>query len=861
MIMQMTSLNPKTAIPRVAAEAVERERLVDLLRYAGSKRLTIVRAPAGYGKTTMLSQWFGQSYESVAWLSIDAIDNDPIRFWKYVIYTVSETFMSETDTTQFRLSDSHSPIELLIDSFLNEIGSNPGILRIVIEDYHLIDNQSIHDMLARFITYLPSNVRVYMTSRTKLPLPIAKWRVKGWITEIGMEQLRFTYEEVERFFAKRGLMSEEVATIQQVLDTTEGWAAGIQLTSLSGSMTVANERNSDLVSNARPSLIEFLSQEILASLPLSTQDFLVRTSLVNQLEPGICNALTNRTDSESILLELERSGLFITRLHASEPIFRYHHLFADALQIEMKNHYSQQEISLNYKNTAILLREQGDFISGIELALTGQLYEVADIWITAHILEVFLSGQTTTFMRWVQQLRDADYPVNVETLIMNVITFTNINALEEAKQLIEELECRQVHEQWKQKDDYQGMAYILETVKAFVLISNCEDIERALGIILSQMKIGRVISRWDDIPMQYNQFEPQTLRTSLGSRGKLWAVKEFLPFLDLFRESEFNEQNMTGFSYAVQAEALYEKDCVYEASIVLEEALRYGHRFKDPSLIVPMYLLKGRIYATKGQFIEAHALLDYAMETMKERYWIGTLRTMKAYCYLLEGDPLRAELELYQSTAIHNQRVESGQEFWLLMQTRILLDKGQAKEALEVVGRVKEKALLERQISTIVEAGVLEAICQLYLSDKEAAFTALHEALKEGAPYGYVRTFLNEIRVIPLLKEYVKVRQQGIRAEWDAAPLNYVERLTAEDLSDSVQNPMLDMLTPRERDVLQLLARGASNSEIASQLFLSEGTVRVYLSKIYSKLGVDSRTQAVLLANEWEWPDGSKVIK
>lgn len=837
-VIDIVWLHSKTTAPRAALEAVERQRLVDM----HLKKLTVVRAPAGYGKTTLLSQWMSQFDEPVAWLSIDATDNDPTRFWTYVIRTVSDAITNDIDTKLISLFNGQSPLELVIDAFLNELELIQGRIYIVIDDYHLIENPIIHSMMARFIDYLPSNICLFLASRTELPLPLAKWRVQESLTEIGVDELRFTYEEVKRLYMKRGFSYDNAESLQHVLKMTEGWAAGIQLAGLSGGMSTAVEQ----VDSTYPFIAEFLLQEILASLAPAVQDFLVRTSILNQLEPAICDALTNRTDSYHILLELEKRGLFIVRLHSSEPIFRYHHLFMDALNIELRRRYSQEMIASLYKEVAMILREQGNFISAIELTLQGQLWDVADQWLTTYLIEIFTLGQTSTFIRWVRVLRDQNYPVNIETLVMYVITLSNIYEMEEAKRLIDELERRDEVDQWMDTDEYRGMASILVTAKAFVIFSSGGDIGQAKELVVAQLKSGRVSSRWDHIPMQYNQLEARILRTTIGVRGKLWPKEVVLPFLDLFRKTEFKEQNMTGFGYGVQAETLYEHDAIDEALIELEAALQYGHRFQDPGLYIPMYILKSRIYATKKQFVEAHTILDYAMETMKERHWLDLLRAMKAHCYLLEGNVLQAEWELSKSTGLNHLHAKSEQEFWLLVHVRLLLAKGQAEEALHTIIRVKEKALRERQVLTIVEAGVLEAVCQMALSNEEGALTALHSALKYGAFYQYKRTFLDEASVAPLLKKYVKAQKQGMYGHWDPVPLTYIEQLIVEDQHDQA----IDKLKPREREILRLLADGASNSEIASQLFLSEGTVRVYLSTIYSKLGVNSRTKAILFVQE-----------
>lgn len=849
--MEMVCLHSKITVPLVAVEAIERERLFDLLQYA-PKKLTVVRAPAGYGKTTMLSQWFSHFDEPVAWLSIDPADNDPIRFWRYVIHTVADTIQRDIDAKLFPLFNIQPqlPLEVLVDTFLNELGTTQDIIHIAIDDYHLIENATIHEMMTRFIDYLPNNVHVYITSRTELPLPITKWRVKSWLSEIGKEQLRFTYADIERLYKNKKLAYQGPAALQYVLDWTEGWAAGIQLVGLTPGLSVERENVIHGANHPHPFITEFLLNEILAMLPSALQDFLIRTSIVNELEPIICNALTGRTDSDAILQELEQRGLFINRLHPTHHfVFRYHQMFIDALQIELRKRYSKEMIDTLYEEAATLLHDKGDIHAAIELALANDAHKLANRWIALHIVAFFESGQTSTLLRWVRILLNNEYEVHPETLVMTALILTIDHNLQEAKQVLSDLEQRLPEMERLDKEEYARIARSHQAVKAYVLIASGEDMEQATEMIGKKLEEGFVQTKWDELPFQYNRFEPKIIQTSIGSRGKLWPDEQSLPFFELLRESEFTKQNMTGFSYGLRAETLYERNRIDEAWTELQVALQYGHDFHDPGLFVPMYLLKARIYATKKQFIHAYTVLDHALENVEESHWKNLLFAMKAHCHLLEGDAGQAEIELYKLT---NNKRASKQAFWLLVQARLLLATKEIKEALLISVQVKEQALQDQQVSLIIEAAVLEASCQLMLANEGAALEALHEALTYGAPYQYVRTFLDEEKSIPLLRKYIKMREKGANAKWDSVPLSYIEHLAAYNQDDNLEPSVVNRLTPREQDVLKLLASGASNIEIASQLVLTEGTVRIYLTKIYSKLGVNSRTQAVLLAKEWD---------
>lgn len=836
--MQMVLLNAKTTVPHAFAETVERDRLYNILRHNASKRLILLQAPAGYGKTTLLSQWFTRLKDPVAWLSIDNADNDPIRFWRYVVHTVSESTQTEISkilSPLFNLQEQTS-LEFLIDSFLNEIGSMTQTLNIVFDDYHLIQNEAIHKMMTQFIEYLPKHVQVYLTSRADVLLPIPKWRAKSWITEISMDQLRFTFKEVQSFYYQKNVSYKDSNTLQHVLEKTEGWVTGLLLASLATKDISAERAALEVIDGIHPFITDFLMQEIVMALSPSTQDFLIRTSLLNSLEPAVCDGLTNRTDSYEILLELEKSGLFIVRLSSNPPVFRYHHLFVEALQVELRNRYTREQLFSTVKDAATLLREKGDFIAAIELALHEQAFELAQDWITIHLVDLFTSGQTTTFMRWVQIFRSNNYPIPYEMLVMDVIALIAILEIEEAGQIMQELEYRQITEQWMDKSENQAMATIYENVKAFVLFGMDGNTEQVEDIIRKQLTKETVSSRWDDVPMQYNLFEHTILRTNVGAKGKLVSFEQGIPFAKLFRNTAFKTKSINAFSYGTSAETLYERNYREEALKELELALQYGHQFNDPGLFIPMYLLKSRVFAMRRQFVSAHAILDHAIEMVKEKHWLASIQIMKAYCYLLEGNLLQAKTILTLTKSRH--------PFWLLVHARLLLAQEEKEDALATIISVKLKATLEVQVSTIIEATTLEAICHLAMNNEDAALTALHEALKQGEPYGYVRTFLDETATISLLTKYLAIRQQNEQVHWNNVPLSYVEHIVE---SGVTKKSGAALLTPREQEVFVLLKNGATNREIAKQLFLTEGTVRVYLTNIYGKLGVKSRTQAILV--------------
>ncbi|WP_025785409.1 LuxR C-terminal-related transcriptional regulator [Sporosarcina sp. D27] len=831
--MSTVLLPTKTEIPSGLLDNVERTRLYESFRNNSQKKVTILRAPAGYGKTTLLLQWLKISQENAAWISIDNTDNDPTRFWTYVLHAVAKTCQTDVDQVLIHLlkSSDEMTYDFFIDSFIQEISMSGIPFSLVMDDYHLIENRFIHRMMTKFIELAPSNVHVYLTSRTDLPLPIARWRVHQWVTEFNEPQLRFTLEEAKEFCVIKNLSIPSKETLERLMEQTEGWIAGLQLANLANPLAPTEQLNQD----SRSLIDEFLIQEILAPLPLLTQVFLIRTSLLNVLEPELCNQLTERTDSYKLLETLESMGFFIIRLQSSNPVFRYHHLFAEALQAELRKRFTSKQVITIVEETASLLHDKGDVISAIELALKYECYELASDWIVQHLVHLFSSGQTTTFMRWMHHLRSNNFSVPHEMLVMGVITSMSTGEIAVTQSLMMELEIREKTEQWMVQEEHAAIASIYEFVRAFVIISTGGDLQVAKEIIQRQMNNDAIPSRWDDVHMKYNVFEYKLLRTAIGSKGKMPSMEEGGELAELFRNTSYQTSSVTAFIYGNSAESLYERNLIEYAKKELEVALQQGHQLNDPGLFIPMYLLKAKIYLSEGKLTSAQSMLTQVKDMVTEKHWLTCIRIMLAYCSIIAGDSRNAEFELHAT--------KTKQPFWELVYTRLLLMKQQPEKALTLLIQTKTKALQETQIATLVEATVLEAICHNRLGNSETALEVLHEAIQYGAPYYYIRTFLDETELQPLLNRYLTRLQQKGQSEQSISS-HYLQHLQPAKPTSELKH---QALTPREQEVFSLLADGITNREIAEQLKLTEGTVRVYLSSIYQKLEVTSRAKAILL--------------
>lgn len=831
----------KTNVPKVSKNTTERERLTDILQQASPSRLIVVRAPAGYGKTTMLSYWAKQMETAVAWYSVSKEDNDPIRFWKYVSASVCNAL--QLDSLQYLWELPHvqpqPPLEFLVNALLTELFQSNATIQIIIDDYHVINNEAIHEMMIRLIDFMPSHCSICLASRTSISLPIAKWRLKYHVVEIGREQLLFTYEEAKKFYNERKIIFKRPETLQTLLDMTESWVTGLQLVS----MTMKTDLDDQVHRN--PLVVDFLMKEVLDTLPPDIQQFLLYTSILEQLTPEICDVLTNRSDSYQVLCTLEQQGLFVVRVKSREPIFRYHNLMTETLQNELESSYSKEFISELFEKATTALYEKGNVLSAIELSLNGRLFTYAERWIHENMVRLLSCGQSTTYVVWIRTLLNHHYEVHPEMMVMYAYTLAALHNLQDAQEVVKELEQRHEENHWMTQAEYAVAADDFLGVKAYILVMQNGDLMQGAEYIRQRLERKPKRSKWDAIFTQYNQKEPILFRTNVGSKGRLLSDEKAMSFFELFRTGGFKELSMTGYSYGMRAEKLYEWNRFDELMIELDEGLRAGHRFRDQGLLVPMYILKSKVLSRDHQYIVAQTVLDHALENVSEKHWMDALHIMKALLFVRNQELDKAENELLKTGERYGASTTlSEMPFYELVQARMLLAKEQYEKALMIISRVKKQAQQQQQISTNIEAAVLEAICYDGLKKQGKSLEALQEALVLGEPYGYVRTFTDEIKIQPIVENYLTIRQRDASTNWHNVSIHYVLQLL--DVEQKQQS-LIDSLTPREQEIYSLLMEGVSNKEIAARLFLSEGTVRVYLSGVYQKLGVKTRAQAMLL--------------
>jgi LuxR family maltose regulon positive regulatory protein len=409
-------LRTKLYPPPVRAGLISRARLDVVLEAGAQTRLCLIDAPAGSGKTTLLAQWCLGDHGSrrVAWLSLDEGDDDPVRLWVYVVeaFRTIEPGVGKAVLGLlhgFGSSDALTPV--ILPGLLNELATVGSELVLVMDDYHLISNPVCHQSLAFFIDHLPANVQLMMATRADPPLPLARLRAKGELAEIRLAELGFTDAEAATLLNDAMGLELESQDVQRLWEQTEGWVAGLYLAGLW--LRGREDPGASIASleAGHRHIVDYLGAEVLARQPQPLRRFLLRTSILERLSGSLCDALLETTDSAEVLIQLERTNLFLIPMDEHRRWYRYHHLFAELLRLELTSREPELKPVL-HRRAASWSRQAGDVEAAIDHATTaGDFAEAADL-IGRHWLPYWRQGRDATVERWLRGLPDAVLAAN-----------------------------------------------------------------------------------------------------------------------------------------------------------------------------------------------------------------------------------------------------------------------------------------------------------------------------------------------------------------------------------------------------------------------------------------------------------------
>ncbi|MBE9079099.1 LuxR family transcriptional regulator [Romeria aff. gracilis LEGE 07310] len=876
---------------------VKRDRLFQQLNQGLTSRLILISAAAGFGKTTVLSEWVQQTQLPVSWLALDQRDNDSTRFWTYIVAALQQTDRAVGEATLSILQSSEAgSFEAFLPPLLNELAQLQTDLILSLDDYHLITAPEIHAALAFFLDYLPAQVHLAIATRTDPPLPLARLRARAQLTELRAADLRFTDEEAAEFLQQSLSQPLTAPQVEALQKQTEGWIAGLQLAMLSLRDTAQSEALIDSFRGNQRYVLDYLIEEVLDRQPPALQTFLLRTSVLEQMCGSLCEAVVGEetVNGVEVLEQLEHQNLFVVPLDRDRTWYRYHHLFAESLRHLLQRTDPDYMLACHHR-AAQWYEHQGYIADALDHVIAAGSFEDAASLIEqemqthenprldAIVLRSALAAmppKLTHSRPWLLAAQawvgftSSRFAEAISVIhILEELLDQNLPAAENSDQLwglVVALKGMKARQQGHVAESVAFMEKALQLLpqdyswlRSLILLNLgvtyfvADNYEAAKQLLPEVSRIGKARGTADPaIAGLYLQAQFLALRGRMDAATSLCQQG-----LNLATERHWLATYAGVLVEVALADLLREQNQLEAAAQHLTQSIDRAIQNQQPGLMMG-YITLARVRQAQGDFQAAWAAIQ-AAERCQPWLWstILSVATCKARLQLAEGhldgaiawvekSGLSVEGELhYSPTEQYPAAAELDYLTYarvLLAQARLQSSSSHLQDALRLLNRLYEFAKTGGRTIRVMEVLLLQALAFHLEENQKQALDALNHALNVPREGKYFRLFLDEGNpMAELLKFAASKNIYSQEVNYLLAELSSVK----EDKSASAQ-PLIEPLTDRELEVLHYLATGMTNQAIADRLFVSLAAVKWHARNIYGKLAVNNRTQAVARARE-----------
>ena len=899
-------LATKLFVPPAQPEAVPRPRLIERLDDGLHRRLTLISAAAGFGKTTLLGEWVVGSGRPAAWLSLDEGDSDPTRFLAYLVAALQTIDIGE-DAPGMLDTPQPPPTEAILTVLLNEIATIADDFVLVLDDYHVIDAEAVDYALAFLLEHLPPQAHLVLATREDPRLPLARMRARGQLTELRAADLRFTPSEAAEFLNRVMGLGLSVGEIDAVEGRTEGWIAGLQLAALSMRGREDVPGFIEAFAGDNRYVLDYLVEEVLQRQPARVRSFLLQTSILDRLSGPLCDAVTDQEEGKAQLEALERGNFLVVPLDDRRHWYRYHHLFGEVLYAHLMAEQPDRVSSL-HRRASEWYERNGLPADAIRHALAAEDFERAAYLVELAVPATRKTRQEAALLGWLEALPDElircrpVLSVHYARTLLQSGRLDGVEArLRDAEQWLDtatdtggQPESLPSEMAVVDEEDFRrlpgtvamyraGIALVLGNVRETVKYAR-----RALDLAPEDDHLGRGagaallgLASWTsgDLEAAHRSYAdgmaqlqragyisdavggaiaPAEIRIAQGRLRE--AMRTYEHALQLAAEHGDPVMRGTADMYVGMSEIHRERNDLEAATQHLLKSKEQGEHTGFPQYQYRWRVAMSRLRETRGDLDGALGLLDEAerlyvsdfypnvrpIPALKARVWVVQGRLGEAFGWARDqGLSARDDLSyLREFEHITLARVllaeyESGREERIILETTGILERLlQAADEGERTGRV-------------IEILALQALAYEAQGDSPLALVPLQRALALAEPEDYVRVFVEE--GLPMARLLSEAAAQRIMPEYTARLLAAFEAEEQESADESQRSPaqsLIEPLSQRELEVLQLVAQGLSNREISERLFLALITVKGHNRNIFRKLQVRRRTEAVARARE-----------
>jgi LuxR family maltose regulon positive regulatory protein len=865
------------------------------------RKLTLISAPAGFGKTTMVTEWLdnvrleakkeNQIEKRIAWLSLDGGDNDPARFLSYLIAALNQIEGLEATfgkgAQSMLQSPQPPPTEVVLTSLINEIAVSPNKIILILDDYHLIEAQSIHDTLSFLLENIPPQMHLVIATREDPHLPLARLRASGQLTELRAIDLRFTSAEAAELLNQvmgLNLSAEDIAALET---RTEGWIAGLQLAAISLQGHADTSRLIQSFTGSNRLVLDYLIEEVLDQQPENIQSFLLQTAILDRLTGSLCNAITGQDNGQQTLEYLEHANLFIVPLDNERRWYRYHHLFADLLRQRLGQSAASSKGDLGrdvdelHRRASIWYEENSLEIEAFQHAAAANDVERAARLVEGDGMPLTLRGEAAPVLKWLASLPTTVLNARPSLWVTyaSALNFSGQTAAAEQKLHAAEAALEGIEPDARTNDIVGHIA----AIRAMLAIGQNQP-----ETIIAQSRRALTYLHPDNLPLRttttwllahayhlqgdraaasraytevisISQASGNIISTIAGTTG-LGDIQESENQLYLAAENYrcglqlFGDQPQLPAvgAYLGLARVLYEWNDLDAAGQHGQQSIQLARQSQTIDAFANCGVLLARLKITQGDAAGAVAILAEAEQFVRQHNFMHRMPEVagaQVLTLLHQGD-LAAAAHLAEKHELP------------ISQARVHLALGDTATALAVLEPLRRQVEAKGWEDGRLKVMVLQAVALHAHGEKEQAAQLLGEALALAEPGGFIRTFVDEgPPMVRLLREsskrgiaptYVNRLLSAFAAQDPPKSQDQAQGAETQVVGSQVPTtpPLTEPLTDRELEVLQLMSDGLTYNEIAAQIMVSLNTVRTHVKNIYSKLYVHKRSQAIARARE-----------
>jgi len=876
----------KLHIPPAGNNIVHRSELFEKLNLGLSRKLVLISAPAGFGKTTVVSDWIYQNKIPAAWFSIDNGDNDPVDFLSYISSGI-QSIHSEFGQSALKLlnSPNRPSVESIASLLINEILNIKQNFLLVLDDFHLIKSNEVIKLVSYLLEHIPGNIHIVILTRSDPALSVSRLRSQNQLVELRSSDLSFSANEISVLFNKKLKLGLSLDDVYALETKTEGWIAGLQLTALS---IQGREDISGFIQDLKGDnryIMDYLMEEVLKIQTDDIKEFLLQTSILEQMSAPLCNAVLNRNDSQSILETLERNNMFVIPLDSERTWYRYHHLFAELLKQRL--HLRDKTAIIELHNTACNWFDQHKlFDFAIRHAIAIQNHErslqligsvVEEMWEKGHHVAILNYGSLLPeelikksanfclYYAWVliisgQVQKGATFLNDAETVFESNY---DKNILPDKKNLWGKITVASAYLHSQLNNPEKTIAY-------FKIALDNLGTEESLWLGWGWFAFGMAQFSLGDLSQSINSFNEafkfgkqsrnihlistvaQRMSDSEQQLGHYRsAYEKCSEFITYMNDNGYSDIVNSDWSYAglhvTIGNTLYmwgNSDEAYESAQI---AYKMYKESKDIMLGISVLLLNSMVLSTRGEEKESELMILEAEKLCENNqllpYLYNMLQSLKLMFYLNMNQEEKAKIIVDKLKLRPTDKIDHLNEAVYLAYAYYLLLQGQNKEAGSILFQLHDITYTSKRVERLIAVKIIYSIYYKLTNDFDKAYEKLIEALALAATENLVMFFIHTLSDIEGLLEVIFKKP----ACNEKIPPQFIEniKIAIENNRKVLKKNNIEVLSIREIEIIKYIAIHLSNQEIADKLFISLNTVKTHLKNIFLKLEVDNRSKAV----------------